>query len=68
MDSKITFEKMVFDVFKTIIIEQNKVLLKEIAEKFNLDYDELLIKYIKPEYYLPVIETGMKTSKPKVDK
>jgi hypothetical protein len=63
MDSKVTFEKMVFDVFKTIIIEQNKVLLKEVAEKFNLDYDELLIKYIKPEYYLPVIENTKSKSK-----
>lgn len=46
---------MIFDIFKTTIIEQNKLLLKEIAVKFDLDYDKLLEKYIKPEYYLPVI-------------
>lgn len=46
---------MIFDIFKTTIIEQNKLLLKEIATKFDLDYDKLLEKYIKPEYYLPVI-------------
>lgn len=56
MDNKIEFNKMVFDIFKFIIIEQNKVLLKELAERFNLDYEDLLSKYIKPEYYLPVIE------------
>ena len=66
MDSKITFEKMVFDVFKTIIIEQNKVMLKKLAEKFNLNYEELLVKYIKPEYYLPVIEKT--SSKEKFEK
>jgi hypothetical protein len=56
MDNKVIYEKLIFDIFKTIIIEQNKLLLKEVAKKFELDYDELLKKYIKPEYYLPVIE------------
>jgi hypothetical protein len=56
MDNKVIYEKLIFDIFKTIIIEQNKLLLKEVAKKFELDYDELMKKYIKPEYYLPVIE------------
>jgi hypothetical protein len=56
MDNKITYEKLIFDIFKTIIIEQNKLLLKEVSSKFELDYEELLKKYIRPEYYLPVIE------------
>lgn len=56
MDSKVIYEKLIFDMFKTIIIEQNKILLREVSVKFDLDYDELLKKYIKPEYYLPVIE------------
>lgn len=56
MDCKVIYEKLIFDIFKTIIIEQNKLLLKEISVKFELDYEELLQKYIKPEYYLPVIE------------
>ena len=47
--------KMIFDIFKTVIIEQNKLLLKEIATKFDMDYNTLVEKYIKPEYYLPVI-------------
>lgn len=56
MDSKVNFDKLIFDIFKTIIIEQNKLLLREISTRFSLDYDELLKKYIRPEYYLPVIE------------
>lgn len=56
MDNKVIYDKLIFDVFKTVIIEQNKLLLKEVSSKFGLDYEELLKKYIKPEYYLPVIE------------
>jgi hypothetical protein len=47
--------KIVFDIFKNVIIEQNKLLLKEISEKFDLDYEYLIDKYIKPSYYLPVV-------------
>lgn len=46
---------MIFNIFKNVIIEQNKVLLKQIADKYNLDYDYLVEKYIDPQYYLPVI-------------
>ena len=48
-------KKMIFSVFKNIIIEQNKVLLKIIADKYDLDYEELLKKYITPDNYLPVV-------------
>lgn len=51
MDSKIAFE-----VIKNVIIEQNKELLQLIANKYNLDYDELVEKYITPAHYLPVIQ------------
>jgi hypothetical protein len=47
--------KMIFDIFKNIIIEQNKVLLLQVSEKCGIDYETLLEKYLKPEYYLPVI-------------
>lgn len=46
---------MIFDLFKSVIIEQNKMMLMDIAKKFDLDYEALVEKYIKPEYYLPVI-------------
>lgn len=50
MDKEVTF-----NVFKNIIIEQNKVLLKQVAEFTGLQEQYLLEKYIKPEYYLPII-------------
>ena len=67
---------MIFDIFKDTIIAQNHLLLKEIAEKFDLEYDDLVKKYITPSNYLPVIlntQTQAKTHnttsiKPKVDK
>ena len=51
---------MIFNVFKNTIIEQNKILLKIIAEKYNLDYDTLIIKYLIPENYLPLIQDTKK--------
>lgn len=42
-------------MFKNIIIEQNKKLIKQVAEKTGLDEQYLADKYIKPAYYLPVI-------------
>jgi transcription initiation factor IIE alpha subunit len=54
MDNQV-MKKMIFSVFKNIIIEQNKVLLKIIADKYDLDYEELLKKYITPDNYLPVV-------------
>jgi hypothetical protein len=53
-----TMKLMVFNIFKNIIIEQNKVLLKVIADKYDLDYDELLKKYITQDHYLPVITSS----------
>lgn len=50
-----TMKLMVFNIFKNVIIEQNKVLLKVIADKYDLNYDELLKKYITQDHYLPVI-------------
>lgn len=50
--------KVAFGVIKNVIIEQNKELLKIIATKHNLDYDALVDKYIRPAYYLPVIQVS----------
>jgi hypothetical protein len=47
--------KMIFDLFKNIIIKQNEVLIKEIAKVSELDEKYLIEKYIKPAYYLPII-------------
>lgn len=46
---------MICDLFRNIIVEQNKEFLKKVAERYDLDYEYLLQKYLKPEYYLPVI-------------
>jgi hypothetical protein len=54
MDNQM-MKEMVFNVFKNVIIEQNKILLKIIAEKYDLDYEDLLKKYITPDHYLPVV-------------
>lgn len=57
--------QIAFSVIKNVIMEQNKVLLKKLADEFQLDYDELESKYLKPEYYLPVVsqETKKETKK-----
>ena len=47
--------KVIFDLFKNIIIEENKKLLKAIAAKTGLDENYLLEKYLKPSYYLPIV-------------
>lgn len=47
---------MTFDMFKNIIIEQNKQFLEAVSKKTGLDYDELTKNYLKPEYYLPIIK------------
>lgn len=49
-----TIDLIVFDMFKTIIIEQNKMLLTNIAKDLNKDPDEFMQKYLQPSYYLPV--------------
>jgi mRNA deadenylase 3'-5' endonuclease subunit Ccr4 len=48
-------EKMMFAAIKNTIIEQNKAFLLDLSKKFKLDYNYLCEKYIKPEYYLPIV-------------
>lgn len=50
MDKTITFQ-----MFKNIIIEQNKILIKKVAIETGIDEKELLEKYLQPAYYLPII-------------
>ena len=56
--------KMIFDIFTNVIIEQNKILLKQVSDKFGIDYDILLEKYLTPENYLPILQD----TKPKPNK
>jgi hypothetical protein len=56
-------EKIVFNMFKNMIIAQNEVFIRDLAKKFKRDPDELCKKYIKPEYYLPIVEWEKKNKK-----
>lgn len=51
-----------FQMFKNIIIEQNKILIKKIALETGIDEEELLKKYLQPAYYLPIITTTPKNN------
>lgn len=55
LQSKCMENKMICDLFTNIIIEENKKFLKQIADAYKIDYKYLEKKYIKPEYYLPII-------------
>lgn len=56
MDSQIDKGDIAFDILKNIIIKQNEKILKVIAEHYNVPYQYLRKKYIKLEYYLPIVE------------
>ncbi len=59
MDRKINKKfDFIFRIFINIIVKQNKELLKNISKEFNIDLEYLEQKYIKPNYYLPLIKNG----------
>lgn len=47
--------KVTFDLFKNIIIQQNKELLHQVAKITGKDEKKLVEKYIHPDFYLPII-------------
>lgn len=47
--------KVTFDLFKNIIIQQNKELLHQVAKLTGKDEKKLVEKYIHPDFYLPII-------------
>lgn len=52
--------KMSQSVIKTILRAQNEDLLSRIAERFKLDKDELISKYLRPSFFLPIpTDTGV---------
>jgi len=53
--SKEFHHKKTFDLFKNIIIQENTILLKKISETTGIEENILIEKYLKPEYYLPII-------------
>lgn len=54
MDNKVVGDTM-FQVLKRMIITENKALFKIISKEHNISYSELEEKYLKPEYYLPLV-------------
>lgn len=48
-------EKVVFSAIKETIIAQNRAFLLDLSKRFDLDYEYLCDKYIRPEYYLPIV-------------
>jgi len=49
-------EKMIFGMIKNVIIEQNKLFLKDLCQRFKLDEDYIMRKYLTPDYYLPIVD------------
>ena len=45
-----------FTMLKNIIIAQNHAFLERVADESGLDVDYLKEKYLKPDYYLPIIK------------
>lgn len=51
---------MMFDIITNVIIEQNKQLLKLISKTYHKSYLELEEKYIRQEYYLPLVKQDVR--------
>jgi hypothetical protein len=59
MDSEVGFHLIV-----NIIKAQNKVLLQQIAHDYDLDARLLQEQYLRPEYYLPIVQRHKPSTKP----
>ena len=45
-----------FELFKSVTMEQNRALIKQIAKDHKRTESRWLYRYLKPEYYLPIVE------------
>lgn len=52
-----------FNIIKNIIKKQNEVLLRQIADRYGMDFNSLKDSYIRPEYYLPIVQKTRKQPK-----
>jgi hypothetical protein len=52
-----------FQMFKYATIAQNRALLKQIAKDFGLNESRLMERYLKQEYYLPVVQITSKNDR-----
>lgn len=53
-------EKNIRCMIVEIIKRQNRELLLNVCEKFNLNEEEIMQKYLIPYYYMPIIEREIK--------
>lgn len=51
MDSEVGF-----NIITNMIKTQNKKLLEQLAKDYDLDVHILKESYLKPEYYLPIVQ------------
>ena len=56
MDKTIERRELGYEIIKNTIIEQNRQLLKNIAKDFGRSEARLIERYLKPEYYLPIVQ------------
>jgi len=47
---------VMFEMIKNIIMEENTLLLQLIATKHRMDVEYLKETYLKPEYYVPIVD------------
>lgn len=47
---------VMFEIMKNIIMQENALLLQKIAKKHRMDADYLIETYLKPEYYVPIVD------------
>lgn len=47
---------VMFEIIKRIIRNENIKLMERIAREYKMDVDYLIETYIKPEYYLPIVD------------
>lgn len=52
-------QEMMFNMFRNIIMRQNEKLLEAIARDYRKHEHVLREKYLKPDYYLPIIVATM---------
>lgn len=48
-------QEVIFELFKNVIMKQNEKLLECIARDFKKHEHALRERYLKPDYYLPII-------------
>lgn len=59
-----TIGDMMFRVLTSMIMKENEALFKTISQEHNLNLSDLKKKYLKPEYYLPLVHKDVDKKPP----